>query len=472
MNKKEINLKIMKNYYRNLFIYLLLINSSFFIIFQIFKKGKTNRNFSPYSPAITTIKLGDGELAKIGIISDFQLDSTHSRINSDIFEDNLRKALQVLKKNNIEIIIIAGDTTHRGKRLDFLLSNMIFYSVYDISDNKTPIVISIMGNHDYMDDNYEIIHNQQKFFNYMKSYPYSHFIINDYNFIFWSNDNYDFEENAIQDYNWIKSTLEKARKNKKNEGDPIFVITHIPPKNTVYGSEGMWGHQGIFDILKDYPEVICFSGHSHYSLRNIKSIWQGNFTVINTQSLSYVDLDYDYQNHMDVRTDSAKNESMGLIAYLNKENVIFERIEFSTEEILEEKWRIDFPINTSNFIYTFEKRNKKIKPYFKDKSEIKIEKLKQSDYFGNSNNVLNFIVFNAAIHIDYIYTYEIVLKRNSNDNKKIKYYSDYYKNKKLRKDIIKYKLPDNLISGKYNVEIYAIDSFNNISEPLIGIIDI
>jgi hypothetical protein len=93
----------------------------------------------------------------------------------------------------------------------------------------------------------------------MKSYPYSHFIINDYNFIFWSNDNYDIEENAIQDYNWIKSTLEKARKNKKNEGDPIFVISHIPPKNTVYGSEGLWGHQGIFDILKDYPEVICWN---------------------------------------------------------------------------------------------------------------------------------------------------------------------------------------------------------------------
>ena len=71
---------------------------------------------------------------------------------------------------------------------------------------KFPIVISIMGNHDYMDNNYEIIQNQQKFFNYMKSYPYSHFIINDYNFIFWSNDNYDIEENAIQDYNWIKST--------------------------------------------------------------------------------------------------------------------------------------------------------------------------------------------------------------------------------------------------------------------------
>ena len=466
MNKKEINLNKTKNYYRNLLIYLLFINSSFFISFRIFKKDKTNKNFSPYSPEIKTIKIGNGESAKIGIISDFQLDSGHHRKTSKYFEDNLRRALQYFKKNNIDIIIIAGDITHRGKRLDFLLYNTIFYSVYDLNDNKNPIVISLMGNHDYMDKKYKIIENQQKFFNFMKSYPYSHFIINDYNFIFWSNDNSDINDNAIQNYNWIKSTLEKARKNKKNEGDPIFVITHIHPKNTVYGSEGIWGHEGIFETLKNYPEVICLSGHSHYSLRNIKSIWQGNFTVINTQSLSYVDLDYDYKNHMEVRIDSAKNDSIGLIAYLNKENVVFERIEFLTEEILEEKWKIDFPINISNFIYTFDKRNKKIKPYFKDKSEIKIEKIKETRK--------NYIVFEAAIHVDYVYMYNIILKNNNNNdnNKILKYYSDYYKNKKLRKDIMRYELPNEIINGKYNVEIFAIDSFNNASEPLIGDIDI
>ena len=208
----------------------------------------------------------------------------------------------------------------------------------------------------------------------MKSYPYSHYIINNYNFIFWSSDNSNNEENAIEDYSWIKSTLENARKNKNKKGDPIFVVTHIHPKKTVYGSDGYWGNAGIFDTLKNYPEVISISGHSHYSLRNIRSIWQGYFTAINTQSLSYIDLDKFYQNLMDVRYDSIKND---LIAYLSQENVIFDRIEFDTEEILEERWKIDFPINNSNFRYTFEKRNKKIKPIFTDKSEIIVQKIKK-----------------------------------------------------------------------------------------------
>ena len=140
----------------------------------------------------------------------------------------------------------------------------------------------------------------------------------------------------------------------------------------------IYGNTGITNILKDYPEVICISGHSHYSLRNIKSIWQGNFTVINTQSLSYVDLDKFYVNAMAVRIDSAKNDSMGLIAYLSQKNIVFERIEFNTEEIMEERWKIDFPINASNFKYTFDKRNKKIKPIFKDSNGIKIEKIKKN----------------------------------------------------------------------------------------------
>ena len=463
MNNKEKYEKIMKNYNRNFKIYLSIINLLFLISFIIVKIKSKNDNFSPYSPEIKKIIINDGESSKIGIISDFQLDADHIKSYSKFFEKNLFKALTVFKKYNIDIIIIAGDTTNRGKSIDYLLFKKILYSVYKY--NQTPIIISLMGNHDYFDMADEDDKNRQKFFIYMKSYPYSHYIINNYNFIFWSNDNFNYEEHGVQYYSWIKETLEKARKNKNKEGDPIFVVTHMPPKNTVYGSEDMWGHEGIFNLLKDYPEVICISGHSHYSLRNKKSIWQGSFTAINTQSLSYIDLDQIYENTMAVREDSAKNDSMGLIAYLNKENIQFDRIEFSTEEIIEEKWKINFPINISNFIYTFEKRNKKIKPIFNDKNAIKVETIKEK----NINK--KYIVFHAAFHEDYVYIYKIIFK-NKNFNREYLYYSDYYKNKKFRKEIVKFELPKNLENGKYNVEIYAIDSFNNISKPKLGIIDI
>ena len=347
-----------------------------------------------------------------------------------------------------------------------MLFNKLYNSVYN--DKHKPLFISLMGNHDYTNPNLTETQSQINFMHYIKSYPNYHYIINNYNFIIWSNDNKHHNELAIKDFSWIRSAIERARKNKNKEGDPIFVLSHIPPKNTVYGSESIWGSQAIFNFLKDYPEVISISGHSHYSLKNIKSIWQKEFTAINTQSISYIDLDDIYQNAWDIRKSSAKNDSMGLIAHLSQNNVIFDRIEFVTEEIMEEKWKIDFPINPSNFEYTFQKRNKKIKPIFIDKSEIKVLK----EVVDNETKF--YIEFKAASHEDYIYCYKIILKDiNKPDNvKQYYYYSDYYKNKKFRKNIMKYELPNDLNNKQYNIEIYAIDSFNNISEHKTGVISL
>ena len=85
---------------------------------------------------------------------------------------------------------------------------------------------------------------------------------------------------------------------------------------TVYGSKNILGDKDLYDILKNYPEVISITGHSHYSLRNKKSIWQGEFTALNIQSISYIKLDKLYNNYLDV-VNSSKNESMGLIIYIN-----------------------------------------------------------------------------------------------------------------------------------------------------------
>ena len=394
-------------------------------------------------------------------MSDFQL-SQELEKNIPSFKyyaNNVYVTLNYFKKHDIDLIIIAGDITNNGRLLNLIYFKKIFYSVFN--ENSKPRVISLMGNHDYFDLNFTNSENQKKFYKVINSYPNSHYIINGYHFIFWSQDNYLINERGITNYTWIKNNLDQARQNLKKKGDPIFVITHIPPKLTVYGSETIWGHEGIYNFLKDYHEVICISGHSHYSLRNTRSIWQKDFTVVNTQSISYVDLDNYFINAINVRRESARDcESMGLIAHLTNKNIIFERVRFLTEEIMEEKWKINFPINIKEFEYTLEKLNKKEVPVFQNKT-IKIEEKME-------NNFLNYyIVFNAAAHSEYVYKYKIVLKSvmNKGIKKVLYYYSDYYKKKKERKKIMKFKLP-NINPGMYNIEIYAIDSFDNISQPL------
>ena len=450
------NYDIYMKYTRDYFIYLLIIHAFFYALFILF--GGKFQNFSPYKPDIENITIGNGSYAKIGIISDFQLAIDLEQNNNERYKhysNNLYITLNYFKDHKVDILMIAGDITNNGLYINLLYFNKIFYSVFN--SLSKPLVLSLMGNHDFYDFNLTEIQRKKRFYKVMNSYPNSHYIINNYHFLFWSQDRH------LDNYTWIKNNIESSQKNIKRKGDPIFVINHIPPKLTVYGSETIWGHTGTYNLLKNYHEVICISGHSHYSLRNIKSIWQGDFTVVNTQSISYVDLDNYFSNVKEVRYESGKDtDSMGLIAHLTDKNIIFERVEFLTGEIMEEKWKIDFPINVDNFEYTFEKRNKKENPVFHDEN-IKIEEI-------NENNVsANYIVFNAATHSDYVYKYKIILKNTNNINQKeLYYYSDYYKNEKVRKKIVKFKLPELFDSGRYYIEIYAIDSFDNISEPIKG----
>jgi len=65
-------------------------------------------------------------------------------------------------------------------------------------------------------------------------------------------------------------------------------VQHPHPKDTCYGSWA-WGHdKGIVTkTLSAYPNAIAFSGHSHYSLTDDRSIWQGSFTSVGAGSLRY-----------------------------------------------------------------------------------------------------------------------------------------------------------------------------------------
>ena len=75
---------------------------------------------------------------------------------------------------------------------------------------------------------------------------------------------------------------------------PFFYVQHPHPKDTVYGLWA-WGHDGgkVTKALSPYANAIAFSGHSHYSLTDERSIWQGAFTSVGTGSLRFIGMPYD-----------------------------------------------------------------------------------------------------------------------------------------------------------------------------------
>ena len=69
---------------------------------------------------------------------------------------------------------------------------------------------------------------------------------------------------------------------------PFFYFQHPHPKDTCYGSWA-WGRDGGVSTrtLSAFPNAVAFSGHSHYSLVDERTIWQGAFTSLGTGSLRY-----------------------------------------------------------------------------------------------------------------------------------------------------------------------------------------
>ena len=120
----------------------------------------------------------------------------------------------------------------------------------------------------------------------------AHIEINDYHFIFVSMDKYgsstgtDYEFVSEGKRTWLKQQLDLALADDATGEKPIFVFQHVHPQNTVEGSSG--GDKYVRELLDDYPNVVDFSGHTHRTITDPRSIWQETFTAINTGSMAYL----------------------------------------------------------------------------------------------------------------------------------------------------------------------------------------
>ena len=67
---------------------------------------------------------------------------------------------------------------------------------------------------------------------------------------------------------------------------PFFHVQHCHPKGTCGLNPGV--PDALTAHLSQYPKLVCFSGHTHYSLEDDRSFWRGAFTSVNTATLQHV----------------------------------------------------------------------------------------------------------------------------------------------------------------------------------------
>lgn len=119
--------------------------------------------------------------------------------------------------------------------------------------------------------------------------PYSHFIVKQVKGFtllgsHWRSAWPKHEYEAVELPQYLKDHAAELGKTK-----PFFFVQHCHPRGTCHGQDAWWPDCGknTTDVLKDFPNAVCFSGHSHKTLTDLKAVWQGAFTSFGTGSLSY-----------------------------------------------------------------------------------------------------------------------------------------------------------------------------------------
>ncbi len=182
----------------------------------------------------------------------------------------------------LDAVLIAGDLTNDGTKTEF---DRFWDAVNGSLKGDTRFLGVVAKNH----DGYEMKRTELR--GYYTSLTGNdadfHVVINGYHFIGVSASPKDAQHYDSAQLKWLREQLDAAT--AEDPEKPVFVTHHEHVRGTVYGSSlyDGWGVTAFTSVLKKYPQVVDFSGHSHYPLNDPRSVWQGKFTAVGTGAIYY-----------------------------------------------------------------------------------------------------------------------------------------------------------------------------------------
>ncbi len=190
----------------------------------------------------------------------------------------------------LDAVFFVGDLTDDGTKEQY---ELFLETVTAATPDGTPFFAVLAKNHDNWEFGRASIKTGLSYWRDLTGQETDfHALLGGFHFIGLSTSDNDGEYYAEGQRDWLSSELKKAA---KDAGKPIFVFHHEHVPDTVYGSfpEDGWAHPFFADILRQYPQIVHFSGHSHYPLNDPRSVVQTDFTAVGTGSLSYAELTVD-----------------------------------------------------------------------------------------------------------------------------------------------------------------------------------
>lgn len=180
-------------------------------------------------------------------------------------------------------------------------------------------------------------------------------------------DYYDFNNyEPVED--WILQQVRSAAAEDPNK--PILLASHQGFLGTVeYTGNSSWTgcfSQEFYDSLKQYPQVIHFSGHSHIPLNDPRSIYQDGFTMVQTATLGndfwmesgFIGSDGKTNGHPADGWDASQGMMVSIDPDTNIVTIL--RMDMRTGNYIGTPWTLNIPEMVKNnqdaYLYTPEKR--------------------------------------------------------------------------------------------------------------------
>lgn len=258
--------------------------------------------------------LPDEPVLAFAVMSDIHI----YKRNVDVHNRFIR-ALQDYRKVNgqLDLLVINGDLTN-----GFPSHYRTLKAILDL--NPHPNIHFTLGNHEF----YRMLYNARgekdirrypngwsnqkalRLFTTFTGYekPYYDTWVKGYHFIFLANEKYSRAtgKNGNMSNAQLRWLEDKLKERRSHEKKPVFVFAHHPLPNTVDGSQydvNIVQHKQLKRILKRHPEVIFFSGHTHYNLRETRQHYFDTFLTLGSSSVKrneeslYVEV---YRDHLRV----------------------------------------------------------------------------------------------------------------------------------------------------------------------------
>lgn len=305
-----------------------------------------------------------GAKMKFGVLSD-----VHLKKPGD--EDTFLKALAYFRDNGVDGVLIAGDIADTGRAAQLKLCADCWYKIFPdgkAPDGRTVEQLFVYGNHDI--DGWKWKSNGDLYTKHPELLETDAIGRGENRARVWEE---TFREKfapiwmkRVKGYtfigaHWGDIRIEAFMKAHGGEIDPslpFFYTQHAHPRNTCFGSWA-WGRDDgrSTRALSPFPNAVAFSGHSHYTLTDERTVWQGAFTSINTASLKYASTDYALRENMPGNGHGYRGEKrkhlmpkiatsdgrQGMLLSVFGDRIAIERREFVTGKSLGDDWVLPLP---------------------------------------------------------------------------------------------------------------------------------